>query len=132
MDEKVRQFLEQHHHAVMVTLKADGTPHVARIMLGLVEGRLWSSSTQTRVRTKFLRRDPRCTLCVLDQDNPYHWLGLETKVTILDGPDAPQQNLALYRTIAGEPKDLDEYLQAMVSDQRLIYEFSIERTYGQF
>lgn len=132
MDEKVRQFLEQHHHAVMVTLKADGTPHVARIMLGLVEGRLWSSSTQTRVRTKFLRRDPRCTLCVLDQGNPYHWLGLETKVTILDGPDAPQQNLALYRTIAGEPKDLDEYLQAMVSDQRLIYEFSIERAYGQF
>ncbi len=132
MDEKVQQFLEQHHHAVMVTLKADGTPHVARIMLGLVEGRLWSSSTQTRVRTKFLRRDPRCTLCVLDQDNPYHWLGLETKVMILDGPDAPQQNLALYRTIAGEPQDLDEYLQAMVSDQRLIYEFSIERAYGQF
>jgi PPOX class probable F420-dependent enzyme len=132
MDEKVQQFLEQHHHAVMVTLKADGTPHVARIMLGLVEGRLWSSSTQTRVRTKFLRRDPRCTLCVLDQSNPYHWLGLETKVTILDGPDAPQQNLALYRTIAGEPQDLDEYLQAMVSDQRLIYEFSIERAYGQF
>jgi PPOX class probable F420-dependent enzyme len=132
MDEQVRSFLERHHSAVMVTLKKDGTPHVARVVVGLVNGKLWSSGTQSRIRTKHLRNDPRSTLCVLDEKNPYHWLGLETRVTILDGPDAPQQNLALYRVIAGEPDDVNEYLQAMVAEERLIYEFSIERAYGQF
>jgi PPOX class probable F420-dependent enzyme len=132
MDQKVRQFLEQHHSAIMVTLKADGTPHVARILAGLVNGKLWSSGTQTRLRTTFLRRDPRATLCVLDDSNPYRWLGLETTVRILDDADAPQHNLALYRVLAGEPKDLDEYLQAMVNEQRLIYEFHITRAYGQY
>jgi PPOX class probable F420-dependent enzyme len=130
VDDKVREFLEQHHAAIMTTLKRDGRPHVARVGVGLVDGKLWSSGTQTRVRTKHLRRDPRSTLAVLHRDNPYSWLGLETTVTILDGPDAPQLNLALYRELAGEPDDVNEYLEAMVAEQRLIYEFYIERSYG--
>ena len=132
MDERVRKFLEQHHAAVMVTLKRDGAPHVARVTIGLVDGKLWSSGTQDRVRTRHLRRDLRATLCVLHDRDPYRWLGLETTVRILDGPDAPQQNLALYRVVAGEPDDLDAYLRAMVTERRLIYEFAITRMYGQF
>jgi PPOX class probable F420-dependent enzyme len=130
MDDKVREFLEEHHDAVMTTVKKDGMPHVARIFVGLVEGKLWSSGTQTRLRTKHLRRDPRSALMVLDSSSRYQWLGLECRVTILDGDDAPQLNLKLYRTLAGEPDDLDEYLEAMVKEQRLIYEFEIVKTYG--
>jgi PPOX class probable F420-dependent enzyme len=132
MDDKVREFLEKHHAAIMVTLKKDGTPHVARVGLGLVDGNLESSGTRDRVRTKHLRRDPRATLFILDNDNPWSWLALETTVTILDGDDAPQLNLALYRVLAGEPKDLDEYLTAMVNEGRLIYRFDIKRAYGQY
>lgn len=131
MDDPVRRFLEEHHGAVMVTLKRDGRAHVARVSVGLVDGKLWSSGTQTRARTKHVRRDPRATLCVLHKETPYRWLGIESTVTVHDGPDAPQRNLALYRVLAGEPDDLDEYLEAMVAEQRLIFEFSIERTYGE-
>jgi PPOX class probable F420-dependent enzyme len=115
----------------MVTLKKDGTPHVARIGIGLVDGKLWSSGTQDRVRTKHLRRDRRSTLFVLGSDG-YSWMGIESTVTILDGPDAVEQNLALYRVLAGEPEDLEEYRDAMVREKRLIYEFSIESTYGGY
>lgn len=127
----MRRFLEKHHDAVQTTLKKDGTPHVARIGIGLVDGKLWSSATQDRARTANLRRDPRSTLMVMG-DNRYEWMGLETRVTILDGPDAPQLNLKLYRVLAGEPDDLDEYLAAMVAEKRLIYEFEPVRSYGQF
>jgi PPOX class probable F420-dependent enzyme len=130
MDDKVREFLETNHHAIMTTLRRDGTPHVARMDVGLVDGKLWSSGTQTRVRTKHLRRDPRAALAVLDFDGGYRWLGLECKVTILDGDDAPELNLKLYRTIAKEPDDVEEYLAAMVEEQRLIYEFEIVKAYG--
>lgn len=132
MDDRVRAFLERHHGAVMATLRRDGTPHVARIAVGLVDGELWSSGTQTRVRTKHLRRDPRATLLVLDDANPYHWLGLETRVAIHDGRDAVERNLALYRVLAGEPGDLGEYREAMVRERRLIYAFDIRRAYGQY
>jgi PPOX class probable F420-dependent enzyme len=132
VDDRVRTFIkEKNHGAVMITLKKDGTPHVARVGVGLVDGKLWSSGAQTRVRTKHLRRDPRSTLFVLG-GHPQEWLGLECRVIILDGPDAPQLNLSLYRELAGEPDDLDEYLAAMVTEQRLIYEFEILRAYGQY
>jgi PPOX class probable F420-dependent enzyme len=132
MDDKVREFLEKHHGVVMATTKKDGVPHLARIDAGLIDGKLWSSGTQTRVRTKHLRRDPRATLMVLDDSTPYRWLGLECNVTILDGEDAPQLNLKLYRALAGEPHDLDEYLEAMVKEERLIYEFEIVKSYGMY
>lgn len=132
MDDKVREFLTKHHHAVMTTVKKDGMPHVARIDVGLVDGRLWSSGTQTRVRTKHLRRDPRAALIVLDFEGGYQWLGLECEVKILEGPDAPELNLKLYRTIAKEPDDVAEYLEAMVEEQRLIYEFEILESYGTY
>lgn len=132
MDDSVRTFLEQNHAAVMTTTKADGMPHVAMIGVGLVEGKLWSSGTQTRVRTKHLRRDPRSALLVLAKGTRYRWLGVEANVNILDGDDAPELNLKLYRVLAGEPEDPDEYLEAMVKEQRLIYEFEILRTYGSY
>ena len=128
----MKDFLEDHHSAVMTTLTKDGTPHVARIGIGLVDGELWSSGTADRVRTKHLRRDPRSTLFVWDPADSQHWMGLETRVDILDGPERVEQNLALYRVLAGEPDDLEEYKQAMVSEKRLIYRFNIERAYGQF
>lgn len=131
MDDAVRSFLEKNHAAIMTTLKEDGTPHVARVGIGLVEGKLWSSGTQDRVRTGHLRRDPRSTLAVLS-DSPWRWLGLETTVTILEGPDAPEQNLALYRVLAGEPDDVDEYLEAMVAEKRLIFEFEPVGAYGSY
>jgi PPOX class probable F420-dependent enzyme len=130
LSDEDREFLEQNRSAAMVTLREDGTPHVARVGVGLVDGKLWSSGTQARIRTKHLRRDPRSTLFVFDPANAWRWLGLETTVTILDGPDAPQLNLTLYRTLAGEPEDLEEYLKAMVTEQRLIYQFEVNRTYG--
>ena len=132
MDEKVRAFLERNHRAIMATTKEDGASHVARVGVGLVNGHLESSGTQGRLRTAHLRRDPRATLAVLDDESGWGWLGLETRVAIFDGPDAPQRNLLLYRVLAGEPDDLDEYLDAMVAEKRLIYRFEIIRAYGQY
>ena len=46
--------------------------------------------------------------------------------------DPVEDNLRLYRVLAGEPEDLEEYRAAMVTEKRIIYEFDIGRTYGQF
>ncbi|HEY2802643.1 MAG TPA: PPOX class F420-dependent oxidoreductase [Actinomycetota bacterium] len=132
MDEPVRAFLENHHSAAVATLKADGTPHVARVGIALMGDVLWSSGTRNRVRTRNLRRDPRATLFVFDPRQAQSWMGVESHVRILDGQDAPELNLRLYRALAGEPDDVEEYLAAMVHEERLIYEFTIDRTYGQY
>lgn len=131
-------FLTENHAAAMITVGADGRPKAARVGVALVDGRVWSSGTEDRVRTKRLRDDPRCTLYVHDQG--FAWRALEATVTILDGPDAPQLNLRLFRLMQNRPTgplswfggELDEeaFLRAMVDEQRLIYEFAVERSYG--
>lgn len=138
LPERDLDFLRQHHGAAMITVAADGMPKVARVGVALVDGRLWSSGTSDRVRTRRLRRDPRCTLYV--PGDAFTWLALETTVTILEGPDAPQQTLRLFREMQGRPTgplmwygaELEDelFLQRMVEEQRLIYEFDVHRSYG--
>jgi pyridoxamine 5'-phosphate oxidase-like protein len=147
MDERVQQFLEKNHAAAMISLRPDGTPHVARVAVGLFEGRLLSSGTQTRLRTRFLRRDPRCTLFVFDTQTPSspRWLGMETRVSMIEGPEVVDLSLRFFRALQGRPDDpsatitwygqertVDEFRQLMVQDQRLLYEFHTERVYGMY
>ena len=132
------QFLGAHHTAGMITVAADGTAKVARVGIALVDGKVWSSGTQDRVRTKRLRRDPRCTLYV--HGPQFEWLALESTVTIRDGDDAPELNLQLFRIMQDKPTgplswfggELDEptFLRTMVDEQRLVYEFEVHRSYG--
>jgi len=143
MDDQVRAYLKQNHSAAMISLRRDGTPHAVRVGIALVVGKIWSSGTQTRLRTRHLRRDPRSTLFVFE--GQWRWLALECRVTILDGPEAPQQNLRLFQVMQqgmpvepghviwyGQPLTHDRFLDRMVQEQRLIYEFEIQRAYGMY
>ena len=126
------------HSAAMITIGDGGWPKPVRVGVALVDGKLWSSGTQDRVRTRRLRRDPRCTLFVFDQ--AFRWLAVEATVTILEGPGAAAQNLQLFRVMQDRPGgplswfggELDEgaFLQAMAEEHRLIYEFDVHRSYG--
>src|SRR5262249_1498794 len=114
-------------------------PHAVRVGVALIDGKLWSSGTQGRLRTKLLRRDPRCTFFLWEAG--FGFLTVEGKVTILEGPDVPDQSVRLFQTMQpnappghlswyGKQLTLDQFRQAMLDEQRLIYELSIERAYG--
>jgi PPOX class probable F420-dependent enzyme len=140
--DKERAYLEKNHGAAMITLRPDGTPHAVRVGVALVDDKLWSSGIPGRVRTKHLRRDPRCTVFVFEAG--FGFMTLETRATILDGPDAAELNLRLFQVMQagradpnklawyGQDKTLDEFQQTMRDEQRLIYEFEPLRTYGLF
>ena len=131
-------FLERTHSAGMITVDPSGVAKAVRVGVAMVDGRLWSSGTQDRRRTSSLRRDPRCTLFVFD--NAYSYLSLETTVTILEGADAPELNLRLFRVMQSRPSgplswfggelEEDAFLEAMRAENRLVYEFAVRRATG--
>jgi PPOX class probable F420-dependent enzyme len=136
-------FLEHQHSAAMITLRPDGTPHAVRVGVALVDGRVWSSGTQQRARTRHLRRDPRSTMFVYD--GGWRYLTLEGSVTILEGEDAPELSLRLFQEMqremaprpepgklmwAGRQVSYDEFLRIMVEERRLVYQLEVERAYG--
>ena len=59
---------------------------------------------------------------------------------LLEGPEAPELNLRLFRIMQARPsgplwwygQELDQtaFLEQMRSEQRLIYQFEVERSYG--
>ena len=145
LSEREREFLEQHRSGAMATLREDGSPHVVRVGVALVDGRIWSSGTKARARTRHLRRDPRATLFVFD--GRWRGLSLDSTVTILEGPDAPEQSLRLFQTMQqgmepapspgsvlweGTERSAGEFLRIMEEQRRLIYQFEVVRAYGMF
>lgn len=138
LSDSQRSFLESNQSAAMITIGDDGAPRAVRVGVALVDGKLWSSGTQDRVRTARLRRDPRCTLFVFDAR--WGWLTLDTTVRILEGEDAPKMNLRLFQQMQNRPTgnlnwfgrelSLEEFLHVMVEENRLIYEFEVIRGYG--
>lgn len=147
MDQKVADYLAGHRAAAMITIRPDGSPHAVRCGIALVDGKLWSSGTRSRKRTAYLRRDPRCTLFAFgtSAEDQLSYLSLDTRVTVLDGPEAPELNVRLFTVMQqamnppdgslfwnGKPLDLDEFRRAMVDEERLIYQFEITGSHGMF
>src|SRR4051794_37294043 len=90
-----RAFLEKNRSAAMISLRRDGTAHAVRVGVVLVDGKVWVSGTQARMRTRLLRRDPRCTLFVFETG--FNFLTLEGTVTILEGADVPEMSVRLFQ-----------------------------------
>jgi hypothetical protein len=138
LSEKEVEFLEKNRSAAMITVTPDGVAKPVRVGVALVGGRIWSSGTRDRVRTRRLRTDPRCSLFVFG--GPFSWLAVESTVTILDGPDAPELSVRLFRVMQNRPAgplswfggELDEeaFRARMVEERRLVYQFEVQRTYG--
>jgi hypothetical protein len=143
LSHRATAFLDVHRSAAMITLRRDGSPHAVRVGVAVVEGKVWSSATADRLRTGHLRRDPRATLFVFGSGHDA--LTLEGTVRILDGPDAPLLSWKLISvmqesTIGARPagtltwfgKHLtkDQFVERMIEERRLVYEFDVTREYG--
>lgn len=129
-------FLSKHTHGVLMTLKRDGRPQASNISYHYADGVARISVTDSRAKTRNLRRDPRGSLYVTSKDF-WRFVVAEgtaelSDITTSPGDSAGQELLEVYNAISAEPHpDPDEFFQAMVDDQRLVVRLSVERVYGQ-
>jgi PPOX class probable F420-dependent enzyme len=129
LSEQQRAFLEANHSAVMATVDDRGRPHAVPVLCALVDGELWSSGTDLRVRTRHLQRRPYATLTVLTRGFWGEWLTVTGPVETRRG-NRVDDNLRLYRAATGrDPDDLEEYRAAMATELRLVYVLTPEKVY---
>ena len=67
LSDRHRAFLEANHRAMMATVDDRGRPHAVPALCAVVDGQLWSSGTDRRVRTRYLAARPYASLTVLGQ-----------------------------------------------------------------
>ncbi|MET0694666.1 MAG: PPOX class F420-dependent oxidoreductase [Propionibacteriaceae bacterium] len=123
-----RSYLKEHSHAVLSTVRKDGTPQMSPVSVALdSDGRAVISSRETAYKVKNLRRDPRAWLCVFPDGFYGQWIQVEGSVDIVSLPDALEPLVDYYRTLSGEHPDWEEYRQAMRDQQRCVIRVSLLR-----
>jgi PPOX class probable F420-dependent enzyme len=121
---------------VLVTLKRDGRPQLSNVVhhYDPATRTIRISVTDDRAKTRNLRRDPRASYHVTSDDYRAYAVAeatAELTPVAADPHDATVDELVeLYRAIAGEHPDWEEYRAAMVADRRLVVRLPIERVYG--
>lgn len=128
-NDEVRKFLSENQRAVLATFRRDG-----RIQMSPVtavpddDGRILISSRETAYKVRNLRRDPRASLCVLNDRFFGEWAFVEGKAEIVSLPEAMDGLVDYYRRGAGEHDDWDDYRAAMERERRVLIRIPIERT----
>jgi PPOX class probable F420-dependent enzyme len=127
LSEQQRAFLQANHSAVMSTVDDHGRPHAVPVLCALIDGRLWSSGTDRRTRTRYLDARPYASLTVLTKGFWGEWLTVSGPVETRRN-NRVDDNLRLYRAATGrDPDDLEEYRAAMVAERRLVYVLTPQR-----
>ena len=122
---------------LLITHRRDGRSQPSNIVYVVADDDSISISvTDTRAKTKNLRRDPRCELYVRD-DNFQKFLVLDCECELSpvasDPHDTTVDALAdYYRRLRGEHDNWEEYRAAMVKDQRLVARLRPARAFGMW
>jgi len=126
--DEARAFVKDNSHAVLSTLRKDGSPQLSPVDVSLdVDGTVVISSRETAYKVKNLRRTPRAWVCVLPDDFYGGWIQLEGTVEIESLPEAMDGLIAYYRRLAGEHPDWDDYRTAMEREQRCLIRISLTK-----
>jgi PPOX class probable F420-dependent enzyme len=124
--DEARAVLAEQHHAVLATLRRDGTPQMSPVTATVDEqGRVVVSTRQTAFKVRNLRRDPRAWLCVLSDGFYGRWIQVGGLVRIVALPEAMEGLVDYYRRISGEHPDWDDYRAAMQRDQRVLLQIQL-------
>lgn len=136
-DEALWQILEiPGRRGVLTTIKRDGRAQLSVVFhhYDSETATLSISVTADRAKTRNLRRDPRASYLVMGE-TPWQYVVAEGIAEVgevtSDPHDAAADDLVeLYRSLAGEHDDWDEYRAAMVAEKRLVLRIRVERVYG--
>ncbi|MDQ3977984.1 MAG: PPOX class F420-dependent oxidoreductase, partial [Actinomycetota bacterium] len=87
--DQARAFLGENHRAVLATSRADGRPQLSPVLVAVDgDGRAIISSRETAYKVKNLRRDPKASLCVLNDNFYGDWIRVDGTAEIVSLPEA--------------------------------------------
>lgn len=127
-------FLRSERRGVFVTLRRNGRPQLSNIAYFFDGRSVRISVTDGRAKTRNARRDPRVSLHVTD--GSFGRYIVAEGVATVSAPVASLRDTTsmeledVYRGVAGEHPDWDEFHRAMLDDRRAVIGFMPEHVYG--
>ncbi|ORV87142.1 PPOX class F420-dependent oxidoreductase [Mycolicibacterium iranicum] len=135
-DDKLLALLAGNSLGVLATIKRDGRAQLSNVSYHFDARNLTIavSITEPRAKTRNLRRDPRAAIHV-SSDDGWAYAVAEGDAVLTPPAANPHDDTVeglvdLYRKLAGEHPDWDDYRRAMVDDRRVLMTLPISHVYG--
>lgn len=124
------EFIARSITAIVVTVRADGSPASSMVSFARLDDRLFFTTTMDRAKARMLVRDPRAALTILSPHEPWSFVSVEGSVTIhhdnpaelrelilerADHPDYPWSRSEIEQMITGPGRAMFELIPTRVS-----------------
>jgi PPOX class probable F420-dependent enzyme len=114
-DEKHRRFLAENPFVgTVTTLRPDGSPHSTIVWVDVEDGAVSFNTARGRAKERYLSRDPRASLLVVEPDDPYRWVAVSGRAELTD-EGANEQIDKLAKKYLGQ----DQYPWRKPTEQRV-------------
>jgi PPOX class probable F420-dependent enzyme len=96
LKEAQKRFLDENPFVgTVTTLRPDGSPHSTIVWVDVEDGKVSFNTALGRAKPKYLVRDPRASLLVVDPEDPYRWISVSGHAELTEeGADAQIDKLA--------------------------------------
>ncbi len=118
-----RELLEAPNFCIVATILKDGTPHVVPTWVDVEGDLVRLNSAEGRLWPKNIRRDPRVTLTVLNQENPYEFVSIRGRL-VEDTHEGADEHID---QLAKKYMDVDTYPLRKEGEQRVTFKIQPER-----
>jgi PPOX class probable F420-dependent enzyme len=98
-ENQAKLFLDK-NFAVVATLKPDGSPQTSIVWIDWDGENVVFTTKPTRAKGKYLERDPRVSIIVIDHDDPYRYVEVQG-TAVLDTAGADEHIHKLSRKYRG-------------------------------
>ena len=122
--EQMAEFLERPLVAVMVTLRADGSPHAIPVWYEYRDGVFVVFTSSAFRRVKNLERDSRAAITVSTHDAPYMYVSAEGPVSITS-EGVEEAGLSIARRYMGD--DAEQFLDDVHDERSVLLRLTPER-----
>jgi PPOX class probable F420-dependent enzyme len=119
---RVAELLDGRNFVQVGTIRRDGTPHLTPVWVDHEGGKVVLNSSEGRAWPANLRRDPRVTLNVVNQENPYEYVEIRGRM-VEDTHDGADEHID---KLAKKYMDLDEYPGRFPGERRIIFRIEPE------
>ena len=115
---RAAELMSGKNHAVISTLREDGSVHSAVVWVNVEDGKAAVNSAVGRAWPTNLERDSRVTVLVYDQQTPFEYVEIRGKAS--DGDTSQEADDHIDR-LAKQYLDADEYPFRQEGEQRVKY-----------
>lgn len=112
LSDRAIKLIEGKNFADVATLMPDGSPQISTTWIDHEKDIILINSTEKRIKTKNLKRDPRVAISVYELANPYNAVWIKGKVIEITKVGAEEHIDKLARKYLGKDKYPEEWKDA--------------------